>query len=69
MQYEMKHNDGVTCIVYISLPSVYECPPALFRCRLVANNALSIREATVRIPPTIAHVLWKINDVGNWRER
>ena len=45
----------------MSLPSVYECPPALFKCRLVANNALSIREATVRIPPTIAHVLKEIN--------
>ena len=49
----------------MSLPSVYECPPALFRCRLVANNALSIRDATVRIPPTIAHVLYEINSCQN----
>lgn len=49
--------------VYMSLPFVYPwlCapPPLRFNTRPVAKSRLSINEATVSTPPTIAHVLEK----------
>jgi hypothetical protein len=46
----------------MALPVVYEDPdpPAsfvFFRARLVANRKASTSDATVKTPPTIAHVL------------
>lgn len=48
--------------IYMSLPFVYppftgELCPVFFSALRVANSALSISDATVSTPPTMAHVL------------
>lgn len=60
MQYEVEHSEMReyrAVDVYMSFPFVYELAPAFLRCLLVAKSALSMSEATVRTPPTMAHVL------------
>jgi len=41
----------------MSFPLYPAAPPDFFRARPVANRTLSISDATVSTPPTIAHVL------------
>lgn len=52
----------------MSLPFVYppftgELCPVFFSALRVAKSALSISDATVSTPPTIAHVLWESRSV------
>lgn len=47
-------------LIYMSFPLVYAEPPEppdFFSLRLAAKSMLSISDATVRTPPTTAHVL------------